>query len=508
MSVLVAAVFMIGLVCCGEQLLAQSSTTTEAPDFDPLSQTRIVKPYQYRPFDAKFWQNIEDALNDEEQIQDGISMAQKRIERSPKGSAGEGEAWLALGRVLSRIGFPVASSNVFKRIAIEFAGQDAGEYAIYQLDLLARDNLVDPSEIESLVVSFDFYNLHPEVQSFASYYRSLHHLRNKLNEWFVEEQKLLAPKSFWRQQWDFDVLIQNVSKNRIETPVPTLTKIIESTETPKQIRQKAILQRARVYFEEGEFQKAFADYESLTGLPLREQGRIFLEMAWCKFYLKDFSKALGLLAVLKINVHRPSIHPERYILEALIYRQLCHYPSVGKVFDQFDKAFGKALTAIHQRKQAGSSMVLARMALMNPKFQKIANLVFQMREESQQMKRLSLKDRYKKTFLDYYESKDEELLHRQELMLEEEARQAALELLDAEEQMVFLNYSAKIDSLRIVRVGEDRDYNSENISKLTFDKYYWQVGTEHWRDELPDYKVLISSRCNDSVEVPRSREKR
>ena len=61
---------------------------------------------------------------------------------------------------------------------------------------------------------------------------------------------------------------------------------------------------------------------------------------------------------------------------------------------------------------------------------------------------------------------------------------------------------SKLDALRVIRRGEDRNYVSERIPTSTFDRIYWPIRkkfgiTEHWTNELEDYKMLISSRCQE-----------
>ncbi len=81
--------------------------------------------------------------------------------------------------------------------------------------------------------------------------------------------------------------------------------------------------------------------------------------------------------------------------------------------------------------------------------------------------------------------------------MESKARDSANELLDAEEQVLFLEYTSRIDQLR-VRPSDEANYKSQEISHLTFEKIFWPADGEYWWDELPDYSMLISSRCGDT----------
>ncbi|MBK8204868.1 MAG: hypothetical protein IPK68_22020 [Bdellovibrionales bacterium] len=80
--------------------------------------------------------------------------------------------------------------------------------------------------------------------------------------------------------------------------------------------------------------------------------------------------------------------------------------------------------------------------------------------------------------------------------LEEKTRNYANELLDAEEQILFLEYTSRLDELR-VRRGDDSTYRAQDISYITFEKIYWPADGEFWWDEMPDYLMKISSRCGE-----------
>jgi hypothetical protein len=140
------------------------------------------------------------------------------------------------------------------------------------------------------------------------------------------------------------------------------------------------------------------------------------------------------------------------------------------------------------------------MALMNFQIQEEANFINQLRDELDRMIELDLNDfKFLKDYPKLYREKDKEVQARLDFRMERFFPQILDDILDSEEQVKFLDYTAKIDALRIIRKGEDRSYQSEQISYVQFDKIFWPVEDEYWLDEYDDFKVLIKSQCDQAL---------
>ncbi len=80
-------------------------------------------------------------------------------------------------------------------------------------------------------------------------------------------------------------------------------------------------------------------------------------------------------------------------------------------------------------------------------------------------------------------------------MLKDKIRVVANDLLDWQEQISFLDYQTRIDSLRVTRPDDEVDFKSEVISLTKFDKVYWLFKGEFWIDELESLKVFVENQC-------------
>jgi hypothetical protein len=140
------------------------------------------------------------------------------------------------------------------------------------------------------------------------------------------------------------------------------------------------------------------------------------------------------------------------------------------------------------------------LALLDRDLQDKANLIDTLRAEKETLKKYDWQRFifYRPT-LEAYSRRDNTVQRELDMILEPKVRDIAEQLLDVEEQMQFLDYTSKLDALRIIRAGEEREYKAQEVSFLTFEHIFWPVEKEFWWDEFDDFKTLISSRCNRST---------
>jgi hypothetical protein len=385
---------------------------------------------------------------------------------------------------------------MFISLVANRGGTGIGEGALYYIDQMAQQTPIDDKRFEALVVENEFAQVHPDIQSFIGYHKGLHHLKFGFNKWATPQLAVIQPDSPWHYVMDYWTAIGEVARGRMDKAFAAMADLVKDNKLPPRYAGLGKLQMARMLFEKGQFEDAEALYLQVQDLGLREHGRILLERAWTAYYLKEYSRALGLLRALKNKVFESSISPERFVLEMVIDRELCHFDAVTKVARAFDKAFKKSLTVIRERKVLHEDRALFYMSTLNRDIQERANLVDDLRKEKERFKHAGFQrfSFYEDILADFQRS-DQLLRSEMEPQLEKFARKAAENLLDSQEQIQFIQYTAKLDALRIVKAEEERNYKSEKIRTTSFNKLFWPVDKELWIDELDDYRVLISSRC-------------
>lgn len=456
------------------------------------------KPYVYRPLDTDFWERISSYRKEGNpigMIVEGSKHSEEMGELTPDGS--EGRLAMALGFRDKNLNY--AAFLVLTELAKSRAGTSMGEAALNELSEMAILGHTDSEAVELLLTTNEFGPLHPDIQSFVSYHRYLYNLRFGFDRWAKVQKGKIKKGSPWDYQLRYWQAIGNVARGKMDKAEPEFENLKGDINTPKLIKEWVTIQQARNLFEKGRFEEAYKLYREPSNLGVREKGRLLLEVAWSEYYLKHYDRALGLLHALRAPYFSPSLTPERYILEIIIYRDLCHYEAVDSAVKNFKESFKNSFLAIRKRLPLREDPTLVNLALLDRDLQDKANLIHTLRREKDEISKYNWDSfRFFKPMLDDYDRRDKTLQRQLDLVLEPRVREIAEFLLDTEEQVQFLDYTSKLDALRIVRAGEDRDYKSQVITYLTFESIFWPVENEFWWDEFDDFKVLISSRCSMS----------
>lgn len=456
------------------------------------------KPYAYSPLDSEFWGKITDYQAERNSV--GMITEAARHADKYRDTSDGAEGRLALAMGLRAHGLNYAAFLILSELAKNRGGSSQGQAALHELSELTLLNNYDQQALEMLLNSNEFGPLHPNTQSFVSMHRYLYNLRFGFNRWAADEKALIKPDSVWDWELKYWQAVGDVARDRIDKAEAGFLAVKDAGNSSPRAKQWAAVQLARIHFERGQFEKAHELYTSLGDLGVREKGRLLLEVAWTKYYLKNYDKALGLLTALQAPYFLPSLTPERFVLEVLIYRDLCHYEAVDTTNKRFKENFNDAFVAIRKRKPLRENRQLVALALLDRDLQDKANLIDTLRAEKETLKKYDWQRFifYRPT-LEAYSRRDNTLQRELDMILEPKVRDIAEQLLDVEEQMQFLDYTSKLDALRIIRAGEEREYKAQEVSFLTFEHIFWPVEKEFWWDEFDDFKTLISSRCNRST---------
>ncbi len=485
-------------------LNAQYISTPGKSD-QPLPVTlKNSKPFKYTPINPEFFNTIKKILDDKDFSQ-AVKISTQVIKNA--GTDEQDEAYYLLSLTLHKVGLTYGASHILKSIAHRRIGTSIGSAALHQLSLIAQNGLYAHDEIASELISTnEFGVLHPDIQSFVSYHLGMYNLIHGFKKWADAEFEKIKPNTYWGQQKQYLIALGEVARDRTDSAYNKLKAQYESPTTHERIKQKVIIQLARILFEKKEFNKAFEFYKEAKP-PLREEGRLLLEKAWTLFYLKDFSKALGLLETLEIPYYRASIDPEIHVLRMLIYKQLCHYNAVKNEVKKFHKNFDSAIRDIKLRRPLDENPLIASHSLLPYKEQERANFIHLLRTEQGILKTFDWQEYpFYINLVKDYKNKEKQIIRELQEKIENNAKNSAKHFLEIKEEIEFLNYSTNLDQLRIIKKGENRSYKSERISPITFDRIFWPIKTEYWKDEFPDYKVLINSRCHNDKNNKDSKE--
>lgn len=461
--------------------------------YNPFEESSSYKSYSYKYLDANFEKQRKEALEKKslKSLQNTILESLPKTEDESLRS----EKWVQIGILAKDQGHFHSSSFFFLQAAEKNIGNKVGEFALYQLsDLLLNSyHLEDEYLLNFFSVNF-FDGMHSEVQSMSNYYRARYFQNKDFKSWAKTSAKNISNRSAWFYRIKLKALLYDVLEGGEEFPFEKLRSFyMENKESLGKLDLNNLyLISARFLFEQGEFEKAFSVYQTIKPYSERLKGQILLEMAWAKHYSQDYSHALGLIKLLEAPYFDISLSTERYLLEVLIYRELCHYEMIKPIENKFTKRFAPAFKSIKKRFGHSSNLILANMSLLEEDLTNLSQSFIDLNKE------IKIYGEYKSSIPDVLRrmSKRKRSLEKSlEKKVKSKIPGLMNHLLLAKQEMGYLSYVSQLDSMR--SKSSSKKYEAEKIEKYKFDKLFWRTNGEFWLDELDDFRVLINSKCGE-----------
>lgn len=271
---------------------------------------------------------------------------------------------------------------------------------------------------------------------------------------------------------------------------------------------------ARLYFEDGArageedeiarsnraelFEIALKLYEEVE-VPFlsHEEALIFLEKAWTRFYANDMRGAMGILVSLDAPSYRDYFKPERFILQALIYKRLCHYAAAKGAAREFRRRYGEAIDTLRAKRDPLGHPAIRDAALQGPMAARRLRFLKSLQQERDLLDRFASDEPLALHLGRIYDLKIKETVRALEMDLNEEAKRVADVLLDYEEQARLVDYEVALEVFRRLKQGEGRKDlpPPEKPVPLGSRDVYYIFDGEYWNDELHDYRFRVESRC-------------
>lgn len=462
--------------------------------YNPFEETEEYRAYKYQYLDANLLPNWKEAL-EENKLEGYYEKLVSEIEEEER-AINLAEKMVHLGMYYSEVKQYHLAVIIFERVAEQNIGNRAGEFAISQLSKLLLDKYrLSDDHLIRFFTKNAFESLHPDNQSFVSYYRSRLYLRKSFKDWAKEEISKVSDRSPWYYRLKLHSLIHEILNRGEQFPFNEIRSfyVANSEKLSQQDLNDLYLISARFLFEQGEFEKAFSIYKQFQVHAPRLSGQILLEMAWTKYYQQNYSHALGLLRLLDAPYFEISKSSERYLVKALIYRQLCHYDKVELIEKQFLKDYEKTYEIISSRFKHERHPQLVNEALL------AESLAFEAKALADLQKNIDkLPD--SKAFKDIVKiaKKRAKSLEGELTSKVEEKLPSIMEsLLIFKQEIGYLSYLSKLDMMRTKNASIS--YESEKAESFKFDKLFWRTNGEFWLDEIEDYRVLLDSKCQEDA---------
>lgn len=455
------------------------------------------KPFEYVPLDTEFWTEYQQLKADKKYDDINSLIANKDLRKMKDNQ--KSEVYLAFADTAFDQGFPYISLVSIFEINKLFPLSNPSIMSYFIIEkIFANYNIFDDILISESFLDQDIDLANPriptEIKSFLGFIYSDVSYQNRYKNKFKKFDTYIVANSQWAYRRDYEKALYELYNNREEDALKIFVSLHENEAVVPYLRNKSQRQVARLLFEKGEFEKSFEHLKTLQAIQ-DDTGALLLERAWNKYYLKHFSKALGLLTALNDSIFAKTQTPESDVLQMLIYKELCQYDSVLEIKDKYQKRYSKSVALIKNRGNLLEDPLLKRWALQNLNLKKRSSYITGLRTDKKWLKKNFSNSEISKVFEAKATAKERQLDDEISVLLTKEIRKVSEKLLDFNEQVNFLDYQTKVDSLRLKKNSKDVNYRPESISLVTFDRLYWKYEGELWIDEIENLRVLIKSQC-------------
>jgi len=353
---------------------------------------------------------------------------------------------------------------------------------------------------EQIFGSLDLGFLPDSVSDYANYQQGLVDLRVGNERWARTHFVKLDDAGVESSRAKFALLVTRLRNARGVVDDQMIDDFLELSKDEKltmEARNEARLAVARLRYEKKDYEGALKAYD-MVQLPSLDPGRatLYLEEAWTRYNLGQLRATIGLLTTLDAPTFRDEFLPDKYILRALVYRDLCQYLPAKRAAKELTRRFSDSLEAIRERDDLTQDFRLRRAANSHGSTKRAARFLDSLNLEGEQLGRHAggFADRLYKHLQKVYDLAHAEAERLYQQRLEEAVREEADKLLRADEQVRLMEYEVGLKLYERVKRGA-KLVQPEKQAALTSAQIAFKFTGEYWNDELRSYRVSIPSRC-------------
>jgi hypothetical protein len=420
-----------------------------------------------------------------------------------------------LGRALVAQGLSHAGVEYLYNVAKERRRPELLPQALTELENVRNRGVYDEELIDSdLLAGTDFGALPSANKSFVEYQQGRLDVLSGNDRWasrhfdrlqrsgddgdrvrrYAARASLATALAELGQTHDASTAAQ---RDRRAAAAKSLAALADNQDLDAATRNEAARVTAQLLFEQKRFDEALLAYEKITVAFLsEEEANLFLEKAWARYYNGDPRGALGILLSLDAPSYRKSFKPERFVLKALAYKQLCHYANAKASAREFLRRYGSSLVELRRSRDPLTDPSVRAAAVQRKRVRKLFDFLALLQHEREQVESLSDEFGLAKHLGRVYDLKVAEQNRRLERVVREEATAVASELLDYEEQARLIDYEVSLEVFRRLKQGQGkRAVDADPPVRADSHEVRYAFEGEYWNDELHDYRFRIEDRC-------------
>jgi hypothetical protein len=424
------------------------------------------------------------------------------IEAMPQTDDNYAWAQYFLSQSLVKLGLRHAGAYYLARIARERANPSVVPRALDGLRELI-DGPHDETMIDQQVfAALDLGSVGGETGDYAHYQQGLLDLRVGNERWATTHFAKITEGTAAASRARFAVLVTRLRDTAAVgaiTPemIEEFWKLGHDEKLNQETRNEALLAAARLRYERKDFQGALAAYDQVK-LPPLDPGRatLYLEEAWTRYNLGQPHAAMGILTTLDAPSFRDEFLPDKFLLRAMIFRDLCHYLPAKRAAKELTRKFAESLEAIREREDLTQDPRMRRAASSHGPTRRAAEFHEALQREGEHLGRFagSFGDRLYGHLNRLYVLAVKEAERVYEASLRESVREEADSLVRAAEQVRLMDYEIGLKLYERIKRGA-RLTEETAEPPLSRDQVAFRFDGEYWNDELRSYRVSLRSRC-------------
>lgn len=436
-------------------------------------------------------------------FRDAAPMFYAYLEGSPPTDENYAWAQYFLARSLRELGLTHAAGYYLARIARERSNPAVLPRALEELRVLTElphdETMID----EQIFGSLDLGFLPPEIAAYAHYQQGLIALKVGNERWAKNHFAKLDETSPEASRARFALLVTRL-KHAKKVDDDLIDAFYELSRDPKltpAMKNESLLAVARLKYEKQDYEGALKAYAEVKLPPLDPgQATLYLEEAWARYQLGQLHEAMGLLTTLDAPSFRDEFLPDKYLLRAFIYRDLCHYLPAKRAAKELNRRFADSLEAIHDRTDLAEDLRLRRAAMATGGTHRAAQFLQTLELEGERLGKYagSFGDRLFPHLVKLYDLAHAEAQRVFQERLAEAVRHEADKLLRAAEQVRLMDYEVGLKLYERVKKGAKLVTPKEEQA-LKDDEVAFRFDGEYWNDELRTYRFHLESRCMEDT---------
>jgi hypothetical protein len=377
--------------------------------------------------------------------------------------------------------------------------------ALANLEKWTRDTPHDETRLEEeLLHGTDFGNVEGPAKAFVLYQQGALDLKLGSDRWSQARFAELPEGSGWRARAKLLTAASKLARGGPDASAQLVAfeAIAADDEAPRDVKNDAHIEAARLQFEAGKFDVALTHYTAVD-LPELDAGRgqLYLEEAWTRYRLGDGSRAMGLLAALDAPSFRALFLPEKFQLRALIFKDACHWLAAKRAARGLLRRYRPALEAIRERQDLTQVPLIAEAALQKGAGARAERFLAQLIKERDQLVRYAgswSESGLQQRLASIYSLALSEAQRRRQLELEKGALRVADELLGAVEQVNLVDYEVGLALYRRQRASQSSGLLFADAMPKEGEVGF-EFDGEYWNDELQNLRFALADRCTSGV---------